>query len=211
MIRLIVFFTVFYSFLNIPLFAQDLIGDVGDSANRTATILSVESQDVLFNYCSTKMKMLYDYISLMSDKNLSMASRELYKNEALDLFINSGNSYILDGNIKDGVIINIKHNRARPRLVKHYFDSIMRYGYSNIQIEAVEIAEINVESLRKISNNEYECICTINQLFCGYKNNKPVYRDITPKHVECHFNMNDAFSDQETILLFGDVYASVIQ
>lgn len=215
MIRLIVFISIFYQILNIPLFAQDLTDDIEGSANLTATIPTEESQDILVKNCSNKIKQLYEFISLMSDKNLSISERELYKKAALDLFINSGNSYILDSIQKEGVYINITnskyHNRARPQLLKHYFDSIIRNGYSNIQIEAVEIAEINVESLRKNDNNEYECICTISQTFCGFKNSKPVYHDLAPKHVKYHFNMPDFDSTPKTILLFGDVYATVIQ
>lgn len=211
MFRQIVFFIFLVSFLGSPLFSQDMNEDIEKSINGKATETSQEMNHTLGKACATKTAMLTDYIAFMADKEKKLSSREYYKTQALQLFVSSGYSYVKDGIVKDGVIIQIESKyRKKPivKLIRDFFDSIIHNYSSPIQIEAIEVAEINVASLRKIGDNEYECTCTFDQAFCGYRDGRPLYRDITPKHVECRIILEDCcFEGLTTIELFGDIYA----
>ncbi len=150
--------------------------------------------------------LLNDYISFMADKNNSLQDRLDCKNRALSLFIANGNSYNVDGVTKQGVILETispyRHSPIR-RLVRDYFDDVINYNYSNVEIESSSIIEIS--DLERIDDNTYICIASYVQTFIGYRDGVPVYKDRTRKNVIIKLASEDVKDSTEYILKLGDI------
>lgn len=160
-----------------------------------------------------------DYISFMSDKAKDLKTRGVYRSEALNLFIAQGEAYEEEttdeyGHIqkvhKDGAMMEITSKfRRRPthRLIKDYFTALMNMRYSKVDIQSTDVAEIEVSNLKKVGDGHYTCTCYFEQAFCGYRDGKPVYKDITRKKVECHIFVLDTEEGEMYIVRLGDVTA----
>lgn len=208
--RLFVFFSFIFAFLSCPLFAQDLNDDVERLINGTATTLPPELQEMLGRRAAEKVKMMTDYIGFMADKEKKLSTREYYKTQALNLFVGAGYKYVQDGIERDGVTMQTTskyRKNPRSKLMRDYFDTVIGYRYQKVQIEATDVADIKVSRLKKVGENEYECTCTFDQAFCGYRDGRPVYRDITTKRVVCRVILEETVDGVEAVVLLGDVYA----
>ncbi len=198
--------------LSFPMLAQDLNEDVEKLINGKPTSLPMEVQVALAKRASQKVKMLTDYISFMADKEMKLSTRKYYKDQALNLFIGSGFKYMQDGIERKGVTMQTTSKyRKSPStvLMRDYFDKVLEYNYQKVQIEATDVSDMKVSALKKVGENEYECTCEFDQVFCGYRDGRPVYRDITTKRVVCRIiieKMPDG--TDEPIVLLGDVYAT---
>lgn len=160
-----------------------------------------------------------DYIQFMSDKSKALKTRGVYRSEALNLFIAQGEAYEEEttdefGNSqkihKDGAMMEITSKfRRKPthRLIKDYFTSLMNLRYSKVDIQSTDVAEIEVSNLKKVGDGHYTCTCYFEQAFCGYRDGRPVYKDITRKKVECHIFVLDTEEGEMYVVRLGDVTA----
>lgn len=159
-----------------------------------------------------RVAQMNDYISFMADKKKSTDSRLHHKGKALNLFIGKGNSYEENGVNKEGVMMLISSKRRSSvthSLMKKYFSNLV-YGlraYTDVKITATEIADIKVSELRKVDTNLWVCTCQYDQAFVGYRDGRPIYRDITTKRIKCYVEAEDTEDGWEYIILLGDVYA----
>lgn len=160
-----------------------------------------------------KVGQMNDYISYMADKGYEKKARMRRKGMALKLFVGKGYEYIEDGVQKDGVQMQVtSKNRTKvgQPFMKDYFDSLLGkldLIYSNVKIEATEVAKIKVSQLQKVENNLWVCTCEYDQAFEGIRDGRPVYRDITTKRIKCYVIAEDTEDGLEFIILLGDVYA----
>lgn len=151
-----------------------------------------------------------DYISLMANPKEDLDARRYYKTAALNLFIERGEQYEEDGRYKKGVLMevtSVNRKPAYPKLIKTYFEGLMQLKYDVVQISTTEIAEMEVSKLRQIGDNKYVCTCYFEQAFCGYRDGKPIYKDITRKRVKCYVMVEQTEDGEELIILLGDVTA----
>ena len=151
-----------------------------------------------------------DYISFMANKKKTVEIRQKYRKSALNLFIGEGNSYEENDIIKDGVLMEVTSvNRPgkRNELMRDYFSRIIKLNYNDVNISSTGIAEIKVSNLQKISENQYVCTCQYDQAFVGYRDGRPVYKDITTKRVKCYITVENTYDGQEYIIKLGDTEA----
>lgn len=151
-----------------------------------------------------------DYISLMANPKEELDARQYYKAAAMNLFIERGEPYEEDGRYKKGVLMevtSVNRKNAYPKLIKSYFDGLMRLKYDVVQISTTEIAEMEVSKLRQTGDNKYVCTCYFEQAFCGYRDGRPIYKDITRKRVKCYVMVEQTEDGEELIILLGDVTA----
>ena len=157
-----------------------------------------------------KVGQMNDYIAFMANKNKKLNTRIYYKKKALNLFVGCGESYEEDGIKKEGVqmeVTSINRKGKSRRLMKNYFQSLIDLGYNQVSITSTDIANIKVSQLQKIGENRYVCTCYFEQAFVGYRDGRPVYRDITHKHVKCYVYAEETENGTEYMVLLGDVTA----
>lgn len=158
-----------------------------------------------------RVAQMNDYISFMADKSNDLETRQYYKKQALNLFAGRGYNYEENGVNKEGVrmeITSVNNTRPRSKLMRVYFNGLMNLTYQKVSIQSTELASIKVSNLQKVDNNMYVCTCYFDQVFVGYRDGRPVYKDITRKKVKCYIEVQDVEGGpQEYVVLLGDVQA----
>lgn len=158
-----------------------------------------------------RVAQMNDYISFMADKSNDMETRQYYKKQALNLFAGRGYNYEENGVNKEGVrmeITSVNNTRPRSKLMRVYFNGLMNLTYQKVSIQSTELASIKVSNLQKVDNNMYVCTCYFDQVFVGYRDGRPLYKDITRKKVKCYIEVQDVEGGpQEYVVLLGDVQA----
>ncbi|HAU86068.1 MAG TPA: hypothetical protein DCW90_11400 [Lachnospiraceae bacterium] len=152
-----------------------------------------------------------DYISFMANKENDLETRLFYKEQALNLFAGGGYKYEENGVNKEGVrmeITSVSNTRPRSKLMRVYFNSLVNLTYQQVSIQSTEVSKIKVSNLQKVDDNLYVCTCYFDQVFIGYRDGIPIYKDITRKKVKCYVEVQEVEGGkQEYIVLLGDVHA----
>ena len=158
-----------------------------------------------------KVKQMNDYISFMASKKKSVDVRNKYIGYALKLFIGEGNSYEENGIQKEGVIMEVtsvnRSGKKTKELMREYFKRIVNLRYNDVNITSTDIAEIKISRLQKISDEQYVCTCQFDQAFTGYRDGRPIYKDITTKRVKCYITIDHTTRGDEYIIKLGDTEA----
>lgn len=158
-----------------------------------------------------RVAQMNDYISFMADKTNDLETRQYYKKQALNLFAGRGYEYEENGIRKEGVrmeITSVSNTRPRSKLMRVYFNGLINLSYQKVTIQSTELAKIKVSNLQRIDNNMYVCTCYFDQVFIGYRDGIPIYKDITRKKVKCYVEVQDVEGGpQEYVVLLGDVHA----
>lgn len=176
-------------------------------------------EDLIAKRAQQKVKQMTNYVEYMANKDESLEDRKEYRTLALNLFIGHGEPYTLNDTTRKGVYMQITSKyRKKPteRLMKDYFTGLINMRYNKVVIESTDVKDIKVSELRKVGENEFECTCTFVQAFCGYRDGRPVYKDITKKRVTCQIFGEETVkvmangeikTSYEYIVLLGDVEA----
>lgn len=157
-----------------------------------------------------KVAQMNDNISFMADKSKSLDTRNYYKGRALNLFIEKGEPFEEEGIHNTGVKMettSIYRKKPSRRLMKDYFTGLVNLRYSKVDIQSTKVHEIEVSDLQKIDENKYVCTAYFEQIFVGYRDGRPVYKDRTRKKVKVYILAEETIDGQEFIVLLGDVTA----
>ena len=169
---------------------------------------SVEEQ--IKRRAAERVAQMNDYISFMEDKSNDLETRQYNKKQALNLFAGRGYDYEENGIHKEGVrmeVTSVNNTRPRAKLMRVYFNGLVNLTYQKVSIQSTEVSSIKVSNLQKVDNNLYVCTCYFDQVFIGYRDGIPVYKDITRKKVKCYVEVQDAEDGLEYVVLLGDVHA----
>ena len=169
---------------------------------------SVEEQ--IKRRAAERVAQMNDYISFMADKSNDLETRQYNKKQALNLFAGRGYDYEENGIHKEGVrmeVTSVNNTRPRAKLMRVYFNGLVNLTYQKVSIQFTEVSSIKVSNLQKVDNNLYVCTCYFDQVFIGYRDGIPVYKDITRKKVKCYVEVQDAEDGLEYVVLLGDVHA----
>ena len=168
-----------------------------------------------------KVDILNGFIKDIARKEEPMEYRMYYREQALKLFINNGDAYKIriknasgeeEVTTREGVIMEVTSvNRTNPRryLFKTYLYNLAHLKYDEVYIESTDVANIKVSDMYKIGDNLYTCTCFFKQAFIGYRDGRPVYRDITEKKVECWIRVEWVPGEPKPdyVIMLGDVTA----
>ena len=146
----------------------------------------------------------------MADKRYTSQDRYYTKKQALNLFVAKGESYEIDGNIRKGVIMettSLYRKNPLKRLMKDYFDGVINYKYSTVEISKNKWYEIKVSDLILVDNNLYKCTACFEQTFEGRLDGRTVYKDKTKKDVEVFIEIEETMDGYDYIIKLGDVTA----
>ena len=169
---------------------------------------SVEEQ--IKRRAAERVAQMNDYISFMADKSNDLETRQYNKKQALNLFAGRGYDYEENGIHKEGVrmeVTSVNNTRPRAKLMRVYFNGLVNLTYQKVSIQSTEVSSIKVSDLQKVDNNLYVCTCYFDQVFIGYRDGIPIYKDMTRKKVKCYVEVQDAEDGLEYVVLLGDVHA----
>ena len=169
---------------------------------------SVEEQ--IKRRAAERVAQMNDYISFMADKSNDLETRQYNKKQALNLFAGRGYDYEENGIHKEGVrmeVTSVNNTRPRAKLRRVYFNGLVNLTYQKVSIQSTEVSSIKVSNLQKVDNNLYVCTCYFDQVFIGYRDGIPIYKDMTRKKVKCYVEVQDAEDGLEYVVLLGDVHA----
>lgn len=169
-----------------------------------------DQEKMIQKRAAEKVAQMNDYISFMASKKKNLENRKYYKPKALNLFMGKGYSYEENGVEKKGVmmeITSVNRKSVSHQLIRDYFDNLINLKYTDVQITSTEIANIKVSNLQQIDENLYVCTCQYDQAFAGYRDGRPVYKDITTKRIKCYVKVEDTEDGEEYIIMLGDVTA----
>ena len=167
-------------------------------------------EDQIKRRAAERVAQMNDYISFMADKSNDLETRQYNKKQALNLFAGRGYDYEENGIHKEGVrmeVTSVNNTRPRAKLMRVYFNGRVNLTYQKVSIQSTEVSSIKVSNLQKVDNNLYVCTCYFDQVFIGYRDGIPVYKDITRKKVKCYVEVQDAEDGLEYVVLLGDVHA----
>lgn len=165
-----------------------------------------------------KVKEMTDNVARIADKSRSVSARQYLRTKTLVLFINKGEAFkeVYDGGFeiqREGVVMETTSLRCatcdpKKTLMTKYLTNLINLNYSQVKIESTDVASMEVSNLQKINDNEYVCVVYFDQAFVGYRDGRPVYKDITRKSVEVHIVVEETIDGKEYIIRLGDVHAS---
>ncbi len=171
---------------------------------------SDEPSELMKQRVQQKVAQLNDNISFMADKSKGTNTRNYYRKQALNLFIEKGEPYPENGITNTGVKMettSLYRSKPSRKLMKDYFTGIINYQYSKVNIESTKVYEIEVSELQKIGENKYVCTACFEQVFSGYRDGKMVYSDRTRKKVKVYVFVDETVDRTEFIVMLGDVTA----
>ena len=176
----------------------------------SAAAQNFDQDEMIKRRAAEKVAQMNDYISFMASKKKSVENRKYYKTKALNLFMGKGYSYEENGIEKSGVmmeITSVNRTSVSHKLMRDYFDNLISLKYTDVKITSTEIANIKVSNLQQIDENLYVCTCQYDQAFVGYRDGRPIYKDVTTKRIKCYVYAEDTEDGTEFIIMLGDVTA----
>lgn len=154
--------------------------------------------------------------TIASKANVTEASKDAATASALELFIGRGKPYeYMDnyGIIRTHEAVKMQtSNRKKtfpPKPMTQYLRSLRNLTYSKVIIESADA--VRVDNIFETSDGKYEAVAYFSQNFCGYRDGRLVYNDVTEKKVK-------VYVEKETIprpsgesqviwrVLLGDMY-----
>lgn len=173
--------------------------------------LFANAQDSLSDYIIARINerfaMLNDYIALMADKTSDLETRQYYKKQALCLFAGRGYEYQKDDIRKEGALITIySANKTRPRrmLIRSYFNGLINSVQHKVSLGT---PHIQVNDLIKEDTCQYVYTCYFDQIFIGYRDGIPIYKDINREKTKIYIEVEKTEDGDEYSILLGDIYA----
>lgn len=179
---------------------------VGYALSASAQLTDAEKK-MLERRAAEKVGQMNDYVGFMASKKKSLENRRYYVKKALNLFIAHGNEYVENGVNKAGVMMevsSVKRNDTHTILMRNYFNNLINLKYSDVKISSTEIAAMKVSNLQQIDDNTYVCTVEYDQAFCGMRDGRAIYKDITTKRVKCYITVEETEDGDEYIVQLGD-------
>ena len=154
--------------------------------------------------------------TIASKAGVSEASKDAATTSALELFIGKGKSYEYTddyGNRRTHDPVKMQtSNRYRkypPKLMTQYLKSLRNMTYTKVVIEAADA--VRVDNIFETPDGKYEAVAYFSQKFCGYRDGRLVYNDVTEKKVKIYVEKETVptISGTDQIIwkvLLGDIY-----
>lgn len=168
--------------------------------------------ELLKTRAKEKVKQLYDYVDFVASKKKSLKMRDYYAGKTLNLFIGRGEAYTDEnGKSNEGVMMqvtSVNNPTPRTKTVKRYLYDLARLNYSNVKIEATDVADMKVSNLKPIGDGVYVCTCYIVQVFSVLRDGVWRTIDTTHKYIQCYVFVEKTEDGEEYVVRLGNVYAT---
>lgn len=200
--------------------AQNTIFD-GDIEIRLPDVNNVADQKLLQQRAKECVKQMNDYITSMTAKQINghptLNDRYKFRKTALELFLNGGDSIVLDNGVKGAPVMmettstNSSGKTIKTtRPVKVYFDrliDLIRKGtYTEVKITSTDIESMDVTNIKKVGDR-YQCVVSYSQDFIGRRGELKAYADRTKKTITVWFVAEETIWGTELVPKLGDIAA----
>lgn len=183
-----------------------------------AQTLSEEDKEELQIRTKQKLEDLLGHLSTIASRSVTADLKDISIRSALKLFIGKGEAYYYEdayGNRKlhDPVFMQVSSKyRAMPinRPMKTYLNSLKNMTrYNKVEIENADV--VRVDNIRETADGKYEAVAYFCQKFCGYRDGRIIYSDVTEKKVKVYVEREEVeMPDDEVqviwLVLLGDIY-----
>lgn len=168
----------------------------------------VTPKERLMSKSPSYVSRLYDHISFIADSSKSSETRDYYKNQTLELFIEQGNSFKENDIVNSGVkvdLISAYSKNAKSIPLKDYLDGLESHRYRKGNIAAVKIYVIDVGDLKKVDDDTYLCTWCYVLSFKGVRDSQPIYSDIARVKVNFYVSTYGEENIEDFLIKFGDM------
>lgn len=154
--------------------------------------------------------------TIASKAGVSEASKNAATMSALELFIGKGNTYEYTddyGNRRTHEPVKMqtssRYRKYPPKPMTQYLQSLRNLTYTKVVIESADA--VRVDNIFETPDGKYEAIAYFSQKFCGYRDGRLVYNDVTEKKVKIYVEKEviPTPSGEDQIIwqvLLGDIY-----
>lgn len=170
------------------------------------------TRDMITSQIKEKVSILNDYQYMLIDSTKSFDVKSYYKKQALSLFVNQGDPFVVDSLSYSGSSIttsSIYRNRPITRRIKDYLQGLIEMRFAPIDLSGLKIPDfpntINEDEIIKYGENQYRCTFLITREFAGYIDNTPVYKDITPYKYTVFLSFNKTIAGTEYNIYLNDL------
>ncbi|MDD6000817.1 MAG: hypothetical protein PUC50_01350 [Bacteroidales bacterium] len=193
---------------------------------RLPDINNEADQKLLQQRAKECVKQMNNYISSMTAKQINghptWQDRYKFREAALELFLNNGDSIELNNGIK-GAPVMMETTSANTsgrtikttRPVKVYFtrllENIIKKGiYTEVIITSTDIEVMDVTNIKKVGDR-YQCVVSYSQDFIGRRGEITTYADRTKKTITVWFIAEKTIWGDELVPKLGDIAAGETQ
>lgn len=170
----------------------------GSALKVNAQIFTNAQEDMARQRAAEVVAQMNDYVSFMARKDYSVNIRNRYRTQALNLYVGKGYSYELNGENRDGVIMEVSSvtkNTIKKQLIRNYFTNLINLRYKDVKITNTEVAEMKLSNLKKVDDNMYVCTCQFVMVFEGRTDRNFVYKDKTTKRIKCFVRADEVVDE----------------
>ena len=186
----------------------------GSALKVNAQIFTNAQEDMARQRAAEVVAQMNDYVSFMARKDYSVNIRNRYRTQALHLYVGKGYSYELNGENRDGVIMEVSSvtkNTIKKQLIRNYFTNLINLRYKDVKITNTEVAEMKLSNLKKVDDNMYVCTCQFVMVFEGRTDRNFVYKDKTTKRIKCFVRVDEVVDEDgekslEFMVRLGDTH-----
>lgn len=151
--------------------------------------LSDEQQEEIKEQAMRQVEKYENCLKYLASKKTNEKVKDVYYRRALDLFMGRGDEYYNYSTKKiepacTTQVSSVKRTTPLPLKTKEYLKRVRKYTYTDVSMEEAEL--VYVDNLERDENNDsiYHGVVHFAMEFVGYRENIPVYRDITWKDME---------------------------
>ncbi len=178
--------------------------------------LSNEDKSELQTRVKQKIEDFQLHLGTIGSKGVSEASKDAATASALELFIGKGRSYEYTddyGNRRTHEPVKMQTSNKRrkypPKPMTQYLKHLRNLTYTKVIIEAADA--VRVDNIFETSDGKYEAVAYFSQKFCGYRDGRLVYNDVTEKKVKIYVEKEviprpDGSGQVIWQVLLGDIY-----
>ena len=167
-----------------------------------------------------------DCLSFIVDKKQTEENRNVFREDALKLFIGQGKAYYDNVLDKDGNVIDkrphkpvtmevtsLRNPKPRKKTVAEYLSNLVNLAnkktYRSVSIMSTQWHDMKVSQVRKIAEDQYVCDVYFEQIFESRGlENKLIYTDKTTKRVTVFITISHTDYGDEYVILLGDIKAT---
>ena len=138
------------------------------------------------------------YVGRIADRSTSKYEAVKAIGSAVTLFVND--TCIVE-------VSNVKSQEKQNFYIRKYLNRVRLYGYDRVQIEWAEINYVG--NIRKGPDGNWYGTVTFQQIFTGFVDDRPVYKDVTQKRVEVKFKGYTKVIDGQSIDLWDVLLSNI--
>lgn len=177
--------------------------------------LSEEDKKEMQDRVRYKVEEFQNYLSSIVNTNLSNAQRKASISSALDLFIGSGEEYVINEDGYERLHKGVRMQVSSVTRGSKYWEPMKSYlnrQYANVRRYSKVVIDyadaVRVDNITQTPDGRYEAAAYFCQRYIGYSDGRIKYGDITTKKVKVYIDPLNTPKGIIWDIKLGDVYVT---